>query len=180
MGGSNAFYLLIQGRLNGLLERNFLYTFLKEDTTDVFLLRFDLFIFVNILSLVLDTMGISIQRKRNNFDYREILLSEYKRKGSPEASSEKFKKPRPRMRTDIVPRVPLSIVRAYFELVGVVKQIFGMVFLFRARDSRPPSLRRKKCYYWEVSRRKRNRVRRTRLNEGTFFALPNPIKISPV
>lgn len=58
MGGSNAFYFLIYGRLNGLLERNFLYTFLKEDT-DVFLLRFDLFIFVNILSLVLDTMGIS-------------------------------------------------------------------------------------------------------------------------
>lgn len=45
--------------MNGLLERNFLYTFLKEDTIDVFLLRFDLFIFVNILSLVLDTMGIS-------------------------------------------------------------------------------------------------------------------------
>lgn len=64
MGGSNAFYLLIYGRLNGLLERNFLYTFLKEDTTDVFLLRFDLFIFVNILSLVLDTMGISRSKKK--------------------------------------------------------------------------------------------------------------------
>lgn len=142
------------------------------------------FRFIYFCKYIISCLGyngnISIQRKRNNFDYREILLSEYKRKGSPEASSEKFKKPRPRMRTDIVPRVPLSIVRAYFELVGVVKQIFGMVFLFRARDSRPPSLRRKKCYYWEVSRRKRNRVRRTRLNEGTFFALPNPIKISPV
>lgn len=179
MGGSNAFYLLIQGRLNGLLERNFLYTFLKEDTTDVFLLRFDLFIFVNILSLVLDTMGIS---RSNEKEIISITVRSY----FPNINAKVPQKPpprnlrSPRMRTDIVPRVPLSIVRAYFELVGVVKQIFGMVFLFRARDSRPPSLRRKKCYYWEVSRRKRNRVRRTRLNEGTFFALPNPIKISPV
>lgn len=89
MGGSNAFYLLIEGRLNGLLERNFLYTFLKEDTTDVFLLRFDLFIFVNILSLVLDTMGIS---RSNEKEIISITVRSY----FPNINAKVPQKPPPR------------------------------------------------------------------------------------
>lgn len=143
MDGSNVFfYFLIYGRLNGLeLEEEEFSLYFSQRRRHVFLLRFDLFIFVNILSLGYLDLQI---RKRNNFDYRKILLFEYKekRKDSPRSLlreiQKKIKKPRPRRRTDIVPRVPLSIVRAYFELVGVVKQIFGMVFLFRGPRLQDP------------------------------------------
>lgn len=150
------------------------------------MLRFDLFIFVNILSLGYLDLQI---RKRNNFDYRKILLFEYKekRKDSSQKPPPKFRK---KLRSLVLGGGRISFhVSRYRSSAPIsswsasLNKFSGWYSCFGARDSRtppPPSLRRKKCYYWEVWRRKRNRVRRTRLNEGTFFALPDPIKISPV
>lgn len=135
-------------------------------------------------------MDISISRYEKGIISITVRFFEYKRKNAkipPEASSEKFRK---KLRSLVLGGGRISFhVSRYRSSAPIsswsasLNKFSGWYSCFGARDSRtppPPSLRRKKCYYWEVWRRKRNRVRRTRLNEGTFFALPDPIKISPV
>lgn len=146
MDGSNVFfYFLIYGRLNGLeLEEEEFSLYFSQRRRHVFLLRFDLFIFVNISSLGYNrNRYLDPQIRIISITVRFYFSNIKKNAKIPPRSllreiQKKIKKPR--RRTDIVPRVPLSIVRAYFELVGVVKQIFGMVFLFRGPRLQDPPL----------------------------------------